>query len=175
MEYRWLFILVEGGDDERFFNRVLKPMFERKYNWVQVVQYRGMKREKVDRFLGSIKSMKADYIYVVDIDEAPCVTAKKQEVKSRLKNIDEDRIVVVVKEIESWYLAGLTDEAARKLRIRRSFKATDDVTKELFNHLIPRRFSSRIDFMQEILERFSIEMAVSRNRSFKYLVEKFDC
>jgi len=37
-----------------------------------------------------------------------CVSAKKQEAQNKLKNIEDDKIIVVRKEIESWYLAGAT-------------------------------------------------------------------
>ena len=49
--------------------------------------------------------------------------------------------------------------------------STDELTKEDFNRLIPRRFDSRIDFMFEILKSFSIETAARRNNSFDFFVE----
>ena len=166
--------MVEGEDDERFFNEVIKPAFEKKYNLVEVRKHASLKREKLDNFLRSIKSMNADYFYVIDINLVPCVTAKKEKVQGEFKNIDKDRIIVVIKEIESWYLAGLDDVSSRKFRIS-SFRKTDGVTKEQFNALIPKSFDSRIDFMLEILKYFSIEIAMPRNKSFKYFLEKHNC
>jgi hypothetical protein len=78
----------------------------------------------------------------------------------------------VIKEIESWYLAGLTDESIQKFKIR-SFKTTDDITKEKFDNSIPKKFDSRIDFMLEILRYFSIEIANQKNKSFKYFDDKY--
>lgn len=60
-----------------------------------VRQHSQEKREYIENFIRSIKSMNfADYIFVVDINNAPCVTAKKQEIQSKLKNIDDNRIAV---------------------------------------------------------------------------------
>jgi hypothetical protein len=131
-----------------------------------------MKKEKIDNFLKSIKAMGADYIYVTDINNSPCVTARKKEIQSRLRNIDEDRIVVVIKEIESWYLAGLGSVETKKFKIR-SFSGTDSITKERFDSLIPRTVDSRIDFLLETLKSFSIETAKQKNKSFRYFIEKY--
>ena len=84
------------------------------------------------------------------------------------------KIIVVVKEIESWYLAGLDNKVCKQLKIK-NFPNTEKVTKEEFNSLIPKKFTSRIDFMLEILKNFSIEIAKKKNTSFRYFVEKYDC
>ena len=173
MHYKLLFLLIEGDDDDRFFRRIVKPKFEEKYDNVILWKYSQQKSTKVDNFLKSIKAMGADYIYLADIDPEPCVTSKKKEIQNKFKNIDIDRIIVVIKEIESWYLAGLDSSECRRLLIR-CLENTNDVTKEQFNTLIPKRFD-RIDFMLEVLKNFSIETAKEKNISFKYFLEKYNC
>lgn len=103
------------------------------------------------------------------------MTEKKREIKKEFRNIDENKIIVVIKEIESWYLAGLNDENAKKFKISPvKIKTTDSITKEQFNNLIPRKFRySRMDFMIEILKCFSIEMGRQRNKSFRYFADKY--
>jgi len=91
-----------------------------------------------------------------------------------LKNIDPENILVVIKEIESWYLAGLDDHACITLDLK-PCTLTDGITKEQFNSLIPKKFDSRVNFMIEILKIFSIETAKTKNRSFRYFIEKYDC
>ncbi|RKX71298.1 hypothetical protein DRP53_02060 [candidate division WOR-3 bacterium] len=111
--YRQLFIWVEGEDDERFFAHILKPKLQKKYDRVEIRKYARMKKEKVDRFLRSIQSMGADFLYVVDIDKSPCVRARKQEVMRVLRSLKMEKIVVVRSEIEGWYLAGLDESVLR--------------------------------------------------------------
>ena len=168
MRYKRLFIWVEGDDDIRFFDRIIKPVFEKKYNFVEVRACAQLKKKKIANFIKSIKAMKADYIYVADINNSPCITAKKQ----KIKNIEQNRIIIVIKEIESWYLAGLSSEDSEKFKIR-PFKTTDNVNKEAFDKLRPKSFDSRLDFMLEILKYFSIEIAKEQNQSFKYFIKKY--
>ena len=91
MELKKLYVWVEGDDDERFFNEVIKSKFIKKYNSVEIVRYAHLKREKIDNFLKSIKAMSVNYIYVADINNAPCVTDKKK--KKYKKNL---RILIVI-------------------------------------------------------------------------------
>jgi selenocysteine-specific translation elongation factor len=172
-KYKQLFFLVEGNDDERFFQKIIVPKFQKKYDTVKIWKYAQEKTEKISNFIRSIKSMGADYFYVVDIDQSPCVTAKKKEIKRKLKNVEIDRIIVIIKEIESWYLAGIDNKHCKKLKIQ-IVENTNNITKEEFNNLIPKKFD-RIDFMSEILKNFSIEVAKQKNTSFKYFIEKYDC
>ncbi len=128
----------------------------------------------VHNYLRSFKGEGADYIYVTDIDNSPCIVDKKKKT-CNLRNIDSDKIIVVIKEIESWYLGGLGDEESKKLKMHRTFSNTDDITKEQFNDSIPKKFNSRINFLLEILNFFSIEIAKQRNKSFRYFIEKYNC
>ena len=85
--------------------------------------------------------------------------------------IDTERVVVVMKEIESWYLAGFDDTVGGEMGIP-SLPSTEEVTKEDFREMVPKRFrSSAVDFMAEILSGYRVEIAKDRNRSFCYLMD----
>ena len=172
-----LYILVEGNDDIQFFDRIIKPRIKGNYDSIILWDYAQKKKKniKIKNFIRSIESMDADYIYVSDINNSPCVSEKKNNIKGKFRNIDDNRIVIVVKEIESWYLAGLSDENAKKFKIRPSnIKDTNIISKEQFNVLIPENYrDSRINFMIEILKYFCIETGKQRNKSFKYFVDKY--
>ena len=56
---------------------------------------------------------------------------KKKKTQEKHPNIDKDKIIVVIKEIESWYLAGLDNKACKQLKIK-NFANTDNITKEKF-------------------------------------------
>lgn len=172
--YKELFVFVEGDDDELFFDKVIELMFRGKYDSIEVIQWAQERPGKTDGYIRSIKSenWNADYILVTDMD-TPCVTAKKEKIQRRFGNVDEDRIMVVKKEIESWYLAVLDDDKCKEFGIR-SFSDTDNVAKEQFGELVPKRFDSDVDFMREILKCFDVETAKRKNKSFRYFVEKYD-
>lgn len=173
MGYSRLFIWVEGEDDKRFFEKILEPKLQKRYDFVETRCYAALKKDKIDNFLKSIKAMNADYIFATDINNSPCVTAKKKKIGDKLRNIDKKKIIVVIKEIESWYLAGLNDIECKKFKIS-NFDTTDAISKKQFNSLIPKKFDSRIDFILEILKIFSIEIAKQKNRSFRYYTEKYN-
>ena len=169
MQYKMLFILIEGNDDEYFFDRAIKPLLAETYESILLWQYAQKPPEKIRQLVRSIKRMKADYIFVGDIDDLPCVMAKKEQILAKKLNVDDEKIMIVVKEIESWYLAGLNDKNAQDLT-RTTFVTTDALTKENFNSLMYPAFDSRVDFMQEILNRFSVGEAENRNVSFRYFI-----
>jgi hypothetical protein len=167
-----LFILVEGEDDVRFFGRIIKPLFVSRYESIEIIPYACIKRAKVNNFLKSVRQMNNDYIFVADIDSERSVRDKKQILYYHFDNISGHSIVIVIKEIESWYYAGLSAIAARDLGVEARL-ATDEMFKEEFNGLMPPGFDSRIDFMFEILKSFSLETAVLKNRSFRFFVERY--
>ncbi len=171
MSYKRLFIWVEGNDDERFFESVIIPKIKSDYNFVKIIKYSQKSKKYKQAFISSIKAMGADYLFFSDINDSSCVTAKKEKLKSELRNIESDRIVIAIKEIESWYLAGIKSRECQKLKIS-PYKATDSVAKEEFNNLIPKEYDSRIHFLRDILKNYSIQTAKKKNRSFAYCVEK---
>jgi hypothetical protein len=116
--------------------------------------------------------MNNDYIFVADIDSEHSVRDKKQILYFHFRHISGHSIVIVIKEIESWYYAGLSATAAQELGVA-DLPSTDELFKEDFNLQMPRHFDSRIDFMFEILKTFSLETAVLKNRSFKFFVERY--
>jgi len=173
MDYKLLFIFIEGNDDERFFERVVEPSFQERYSEIKFWQYADKNKKTRVRFIKSINLMKADYIYVGDIDDVPCITAKKEKLTDDFgKKITADRIAIVIKEIESWYLAGLDEKASKKLGIRKKIKTTDNIIKEHFDQLIPKKMPRSV-FMRKILENYDVEIAKGSNRSFRYLMNKW--
>ena len=167
-----LFILVEGEDDVRFFGRIIKPLVLSHYDSVEILPYASIKRLKVNNFLKSVAQMHNDYIFIADIDTERSVRDKKQLLYNWFSNINGDSIVIVIMEIESWYYAGLPDDALQKFGLP-SLPSTDGLTKEDFNALIPSTYDSRIDFMFEILKSFSPVTAARHNRSFKFFFERY--
>jgi len=171
MDNDTLYLLVEGPDDTRFVDGVLRPRLEEQYGSVRTWEYAEEPNKRFRRMLQSLRAMDADYLFLHDINGSPCVINRRESLCSRFPPLDMDAIVVVVAEIESWYLAGLDDERCRELRVPRH-NVTDRVTKEQFNDIAPKRFESRVAFMREMLARYSLETAVNKNQSLRYFVEQ---
>jgi len=166
-----LFILVEGVDDETFFREIVKPKLTPRHNYVKLVQYAGWPSKKVGDMLASINAMNGQCMFICDMDRCKCVTQKKSIVGQKYATVRTESTYVVVREIESWYLAGVDDATAKRLGC--SIPATTDgMDKEQFNQLIPPRFNSRIDYMLEMLKHFSVDCAKQKNRSFRYFASK---
>jgi hypothetical protein len=130
------------------------------------------KSVKVDRFIKGINAMQHGYLIVTDIDFEKSVDAKKNVILARFSEADYQHIVVIIQEIESWYLAGIDGNGAKALGIHIP-EHTDSVTKEHFIGLIPRFYPSKIAFMIEVLKHFSLSVAVEKNRSFRFFVEHY--
>ncbi len=169
-----LVFFIEGNDDERFFKNIIYPFVQEKYSKISYYKYSKKKKEKIKQFVNSIISMKADYIYISDIDDLPCITTKKNKIIDQFNSkITENYIIVVVKEIESWYLAGLDEKALKNLGVHKKFENTNNIIKEHFNYLIPKKMA-RIEFMQKILEYYNVEVAKRKNESFKYFMKNLE-
>jgi hypothetical protein len=75
-KYNRLYIWIEGQDDKEFFEKVIKPRFERKYGRgkVHIRQYSEMKNEQVISLIRGIKGKDYDCVGVADINKAPCIS-----------------------------------------------------------------------------------------------------
>ncbi len=172
MKYNTLYIWIEGPTDFRFFNNILKPLFEKKHQRVEIKEYAWKKKDYIKNFLKSIDSMGDEYIFVQDFDSKRCITSVKENLISTHHDLTENSIDIVKDEIESWYLAGLTSKDSKYFKIPYQ-KNTETITKEIFDRQIPRKFDSKIDFTNEILKRYSIDESIVRNNSFAHFFHKY--
>lgn len=177
MASRGLILFVEGSHDKHFFEAIILPIFSNLYEFAQVICYKeptslkDISAEKIDSFIQNLNPIGYEYLFVTDMNEAPCITQKKDELQRIYKSLDKERIVVVKREIESWYIAGISDEVASRLQVNIPL-STDNITKERFQQITQRNLRD-ILFRQEILSDFSIENAIKRNSSFCYFIHKF--
>ena len=135
--YRRLYLLVEGDDDERFARRVVIPALSPRYDYILLWKYAQQKTEKVNSFLRSLKAMGASYFLLADIDANPCFPAKREALVERFTELEAGQALVVVSEIESWYLAGVPSDNKWGLRVPPD---TSGVTKEQFDAARPKNF-----------------------------------
>lgn len=181
MELKILFIFVEGSDDEDFIQNIIIPFFESQNIKPKIIQYSKLSKKKLLEFLRTIKYLKNnDYIYLTDFDclshgaKNFCITTRKSKVINNSgAQINSEKIVVVKDEIESWYLAIANDSFLENYSIKIN-KDTETLYKEKFDELWEKsRFKNKKDFLQEILQNYSIENGIKRNKSFEYFINKF--
>lgn len=156
----YFFVFVEGPDDERFINALFDE------DKITVIKYAREKKEHINRFIKSIKSMpNCDYIVICDVDLKSLVK-KKNEILVQFPACEVEKIIVSIAEIESWYIAGVDESTSKTIKIKYIYY-TDSITKEKFDQMIPAKMD-RINFMIEILKKFNVSEAIPRNKSLKY-------
>jgi hypothetical protein len=173
--YNNLYIWVEGRRDQLFFHRKIKPFFETKYTSVHIMQYSRMKKPLRKKFILSIIAKNDDLIFVKDFDKGPCVSFRKDILKEEFdcKQIVNDNIIIVIKEIEGWYLAGITTTFSKQFNVE-IFQGTNKITKSKFEEVFHKSlFDSEINFTIEILKAYSFDEAKNKNDSFDYFFTKF--
>jgi len=157
------------------FEKIVLPIFNKRQVTVSLRMYANDKHQELAKLIQSLKQMNMDYILVADKNsEQTCITAKKEDIRKRYNNEAEiDKIIVVIKEIESWYLSGLNEEQAKKLHLP-VLDNTENVGKRKFDEYRHHcRLPNRKDLMKEILKYFSIKTAKQKNASFKYFADKY--
>jgi hypothetical protein len=177
MHDKQLYIFVEGTDDERFVKQIFKPLLSSAYHHIKIIRYAQLSPREVVKFVRTIKNQPdSEYLFMCDMDArgdlSICITQRKRKEQARFNYcLDKDKIIVVKEEIESWYLAGITLENQQRFNIK-PFINTETVTKEKFEKMIPKNFTSTNDFMIEVLKGFSLEKAIYFNTTLKYCVVK---
>ena len=169
MPYTRLYLLVEGDDDARFVERIVIPKLTSRYDFVKLWKFAQERKEKVSQFLRSIKAMGADYVLLADINAHPCFPKKKEALLQVFTELESRNTLVVVREIEGWYLGGLNDDNPLGVRAPTD---TSGLTKEQFNATMPKGYDSRIAYMIEVLKHFDIRTATTRSRSFLYFAQR---
>ena len=109
----YLVLFVEGEDDKRFFESYFK-----KNTNIQYYTYANKKKQEVRKFIQTIKNMQNfDYLYIADSDGKQ-QNAKIESIIEKISICEKEKIVVVCYEIESWYLAGLSEDDKKMLKIK---------------------------------------------------------
>lgn len=180
MGYRYLVFFVEGNDDVRFFEKIVKPKFIDNYDHIKIITYAEEKPKFIIDFIKSLEAMnnksemEANYILARDLDANTCLLVTKEKLLEEYSNISLNNVIIVAKQIEGWYLAGLEMKTCKSLHIKFQ-SCTDNIKKDCFNKIIPKKFydGPRWVFLNKILELYSINVAVGKNKSFKYFNQKF--
>jgi hypothetical protein len=132
-----------------------------------------MKNNSVRNYLKAIKQNNDNFLFFADLDDVACVTRKKDDIKQNYGPMADERIIVVVPEIESWYIAGLNSQSRKNMNIRHT-GPTDSLDKEKFNILLKKsKYTSKNDFTIEILKRYKLEEARKNNSPLSRFYDRY--
>lgn len=180
-----LIIFVEGENDELFFEKIILKLFslKKEYNQkedkIKIVKYQQKGKKKFLQYLNFINKYNINYIFISDFDSRKCITSRKQEkikkyYREGYDKLESDNIFIVKNEIESWFLAGVDN----KQKIFRNINVPKDTEKTSKNYLEQflkkTQFNSRVDFFIEVSEHYNYGLAMQRNESFRYFLEKLE-
>ena len=171
-----LAVLIEGGRDEKFVNSIVEPILVGKNKYDELSTYKYARRPKAEiiKYISTVTFLGEDVLCLTDFDNAPCISGRKQKLKlDHVGDLEDSKIIVVIKEIESWYMAGLSDRCCRRMGIR-TVKRTDTMNKEQFHAEISRsKYQRRINCVLEMLRNFEVSVALRKNKSFHYFYDKY--
>lgn len=173
MIFSKLFLFLEGDDDERFFRKIFLNELEKTYCSIEIIKYAQMSKVNIRKLVKSIERKDSwDYIFINDIDMFNCFPEKKNSIMESYRLSSNQKIVVVIKEIESWYLAGIDNDFLRSINAGLMDRTSSYINKEFFNELLPNRIP-RTNFMNKILENYNLQRAIQNNDSFAYFTRTF--
>ncbi len=167
-----IYILVEDDWDRDYYEKILEPKLYEKYN--QVIPYKYIRKPKpeVIKYVKVMLKIGADYYVLTDLNHSPSIECAKEKVSKRMGNlIDYDNIIVVIKEIECWIMAGMKDSILKQCPMSLNISNTEIYDKEEF---LPMMSHNPSVFYTRILNTYDIDKALERNSSLTYFVNRID-
>ena len=164
-----LIAMVEGNRDEDFIDWIVRPIMIEVKEYSDVITYKfpRMPKHINERYVETVLNMNDDILCFTDVTGFRRKKDKKRQVQQDLiGKIGDDKVIALIRTIESWYLAGLTQSCCRRLRID-YYHRTDDIDKAKFHEIIAKsKFKPRGVCALEMLRNYDITLAKQKNRSF---------
>lgn len=182
MSDKILYIFVEGPDDEKFIKTFIlgKECLKEYYKTINCVCYsKGWTANKIKKYIRDvIVAQGHDYIFLADADfegEIDCFPLRKEKLVETYELPDINRVWIVIKEIESWFLAGFDEAFCKKEKLE--FKQnTESVTKEIFDKIDKTKKKSHIQLIDFLIKKssdFSFVEVTKRNKSLARFHDHF--
>lgn len=169
-----VYVLLEGPDDERFFQSVLRPRLAETYSTIRTYLYAQRSKKDVETYVRTLNNSQQDYIVLADLDSSlVCYSGRKHALSSKIPPARRNSMAIVKTEIESWYLAGMSYRDCELLQIPYHTN-TEHISKHEFEQMRMRsRSMSRPQFLTKMLCMFDVGVAKKQNASFEYVWDKF--
>ena len=172
---RNLFVFVEGKEDIIFVKNVIHNIFIKHSINVIPIPYQKTRNHDVINHIKTSKAKNQDYVLLSDLDSHtyPCITSRKdQRIEELDCEITPDKIIIVVEELESWCLAGIDTNIGEYSDFVIP-ENTDNITKEDFDEILSKTSFNKNKLFNYLSFNFNPDLAVKRNKSFKYFLEKY--
>jgi hypothetical protein len=172
-------IFLEGDFDGIMFKNNIIPLFEKNGFDVELIRYRQEMKKFITEYLTLVQKLPIPHrcIFVGDLDRLNTADQKKKEIiRIYNDNLTPSKIFIIIKMIEGWYLGGLPRESAKSLGVDvTEFDKLNPNTikKDQFKRLKPPHFVNKRAFYIAIAKRFDLELAKSRNKSFKQFLTEY--
>lgn len=168
-----LHIFLEGPTDSLFIKKVFDDILLKICNRYTIVEYASKENKKINNYIKTIgKVPNWDYIFIADQDGK---LDKKGKMLLKFDNLDENKVFVSIYEIESWIIAGISEKTKKKHKINFTCSDTSNITKEIFNNIIPKRMN-KLEFISYVLSDYNLKNAINLNESLnifsQYLYNK---
>ena len=169
-----LILFIEGDDDERLVKHILTSIANETKSFIQYYQYSTKKKSSIKQYINTIINVNNwDYFFLHDNDHHLCLTSCKEFLCDIFPFICISKLIIAIREIESWYLAGLSANLCHNIGLQ-YIHDTSNVTKEdfskLFLELNNDDMPNLLEFKLFIIENFDLELAVTRNKSLEYMI-----
>lgn len=165
------FFYLEGDEDIRFMENIIKNFIKKKRLLLRPRKYRNLKDSTVEELITDHNEKDEKYLFFADNDSIQNVENKKDElIDQHYPSLKRENIIIIVKEIESWYLAGISTQMANELGIDEVSYSRKDPNisgKKGFEELKPGNMTL-IEFYLEVTKKFDVEIGKKRNYSFEY-------
>ena len=162
------YLFVEGYYDEIFVKKISEQL-QIKCE-IKIVKYAEMQDAKVSRYLQSLISQKIHFLFIADrdIDHYKSIVDREKELYRRYPFLNSSNHILVIPEIEGWYIAGLDQRSVKKLKLK-NLPPPDDCTKEKFIATLPSQLDGT-PIRNDILDLYDIHFAETRSSSFRKFV-----
>ena len=90
-------ILLEGNDDQRFIDNIIRPYITKIYpSMILTIKYAEDKNNNVDKIIQQLDAKNHKYILLGDYDSSDkCITLKKEELISEFNHLNKNAIFIV--------------------------------------------------------------------------------
>jgi hypothetical protein len=168
-----IFFVVEGLDDQRFVERIICPQLKNtRYYFGGIQQHAEMKDVKVKGLIKTYVDLKFEFIFMCDFDSGPCFTVRKNRHSSRYSPLPNERVLVVKKKIEGWYMAGVDKSFFKKHRLECPGDV-ENVDKHVIEEMAQRAKMDLTDFKIELLRNYNWNKGLERCPSLRRLNQKY--